>query len=240
MKLTLICLHTTRHSDTRSILTAFSRECGIVALGIPAGSGREAARLRALTMPLAMITCETSAPRPGSDILSMKQPAPHRLTIELHSHPVKQMTAMFIAETAGQMLRYGGDDKVLFDFIEATALRLDAATERALNNFPLCFLAHLTEVIGIEPDTSTYKKGRLFDLRDGLWRDTPPMHRDYLSPEESSAAAMLTRITFDNCDAFNFTLQERRRALDLMLHYFSIHSAPLGALRSVGVLRSLV
>lgn len=106
MKLTIICLRLTRHSDSRSILTALSREAGRVAMGVPAGNSREARRLRALTMPLSVLTCETVA-RPGQEILPIRQAAAARVTASLHSHPVKQMMAMFVAETVSLVMRQG-------------------------------------------------------------------------------------------------------------------------------------
>ena len=239
MKLTIICLRLTRHSDSRSILTALSREAGRVAMGVPAGNNREARRLRALTMPLSVLTCETVA-RPGQEILPIRQAAAARVTASLHSHPVKQMMAMFVAETVSLVMRQGGEDPVLFDFVASAALRLDSADEAATANLHICFLCRLAEVTGIEPDRSTYKKGRVLDMRDGVWRATPPLHPDYLTPDESSAAALLGRMTFDNMGRFRLGHAARQRALDVALRYFSIHTAPLGGLRSLAVLRSLV
>lgn len=240
MKLTLICLHTTRHSDTRSILTVYSREAGRLAIGVAAGSGRGPARLRALTMPMAMLTCDTPEPRGGNEILSMRQASPLCITPALHSHPVKQMMAMFMAEVTDRVVRQGSADAAMFDFIAATALRLDRAGERELANFGICFLVKLAEAAGIEPDLSTYKKGRVFDMRDGVWRATPPVHADYLEPGEAAVAAMLMRMTFDSSARLRLDTAGRRQAIDTALRYFSIHAAPMGGLRSLAVLRSMV
>ena len=76
MNLHLVALKTTKYSDTQTILTAYSRERGRVSLALPAGSGKGAARVRALTMPLAVIEC-VSEVRPGREILPMR----HRLSL---------------------------------------------------------------------------------------------------------------------------------------------------------------
>ncbi|MDE6418019.1 MAG: recombination protein O N-terminal domain-containing protein [Duncaniella sp.] len=111
MKLTFVCLRLTRHSDSRSVLTAFSRELGRVALSVPAGQGRGAARLRALTMPLSVVQCETTA-APGREVLPMRQAVPAAVFGSLHSHPVKQLTAMFVAELLTGVVRHGGRTRV--------------------------------------------------------------------------------------------------------------------------------
>lgn len=238
MKLTLICLRTTRHTDSRSILTAFSRERGRVALGVPAGSGREAARLRALTMPLAIVTCE-SPDRGGQEVLPMRQVSPLHAGVALHSNPLKQMMAMFVAEVTDIVLRQGGEDTALFDFVARATVCLDAASPEATANFHLCFLLRLAEVTGIEPDMATYAQGRLFDMRDGRWRPSAPLHGDSLTATESQGVAWLGRMTFSNMGRFRMSGAQRRRALDLALHYFTLHLAPMTRLRSLAVLRSL-
>lgn len=239
MKLTLVCLRTTRHSDSRSILTAFSREQGRVALGIPAGNGREARRLRALTMPLAVLECETTA-RPGREVMPLRQGVALKVTPSLHSNPVKQMMAMFVAEVIEHAVRHGGADAALFDMVVGAAEALDRADEAATANFHLCFLSAMARVTGIEPDMSTYKKGRLLDLRDGVWRPTAPLHNDCLSSGESDSAAMLMRMTFANMRRYRYTPFERRHALDTALRYIGIHLAPMQGLKSLSVLRSFV
>ncbi|MCM1521794.1 MAG: DNA repair protein RecO [Muribaculaceae bacterium] len=238
MKLSLICLRLTRHSDSRSILTAFSREAGRIALGVPAGTGRGAARLRALTTPLSLLTCET-VKRPGQEVYPMRQPAPLRVTASLHSNPIKQMMAMFVAEILDVTLRQGGGDPVLFDYVASAAVRLDSATQRETANFHICFLIHLAEVLGIEPDISTFSPGRVFDMRDGVWRSTSPLHTDTLPPHEAEWVAHLNRMTFSNMGCFRLTPEGRRRTLDVALRYLSIHISPMQGLKSLEILRSL-
>lgn len=238
MKLSLICLRLTRHTDSRSILTAYSRELGRIALGVPAGTGRGAARLRALTMPLSLLECET-VKSPGREIFPMRQPSPMRITASLHSNPLKQMMAMFVAELADIILRQGGADPTLFDYIAAATVSLDRASERAAANFHICFLYHLAVTLGIEPDTTTYAPGRIFDLRDGVWRQTAPLHTDSLPPLESEWVARFSRMTFENMGRYRLTNEGRRRALDTLLRYFAIHIAPTSGLKSLEILRSL-
>lgn len=239
MKLTFVCLRLTRHSDSRSVLTAFSRELGRVALSVPAGGGKGAARTRAITMPLSIVQCETSA-APGREVMPMRQPAPAAVFGRLHSHPVKQMTAMFVADLIAAVMRHGGADETVFDYLCASAAALDAASETELPNYLLCFMTGLAGALGIEPDISTWRPGRILDLREGLWRQTAPLHSDALDPASSDAAARLARMTFANMGRYRMTQAERRLALDQMIRYMAIHLGGIGAMRTLGVLRSLV
>lgn len=239
MRISLIALKTTRHTDTQSILTAFSRERGRVSFAVPAGRGREAARTRALTMPLGLVECETEI-RPGREILPMRQARPIAVNAGIHANPLKQMVAMFVAEVLALTLSAGVPDERVFDFVTGAAVRLENADERGTANFPVCFLYRLGEILGVEPDISTYNKGKLLDMRDGRWRTSAPIHGECLSSSASEAAALLARMTFDNMEAFRFRRGERAEITDAILRYYSIHIAPLGSLKTLDILRSML
>lgn len=94
MNLHFIALKAIKYSDTQTILAAYCRELGRVSFALPAGAGKAAARMKALTMPLGLVECASEL-RPGREILSMRQVAQSVPLAELHADPFKQMLAMF-------------------------------------------------------------------------------------------------------------------------------------------------
>lgn len=239
MDINIIALKTTKHSDTQSILTAYSRELGRVAFTVPAGSGKSAARIRALTMPLGIIEC-VSAQRSGREILPMKNPMPIETLNSLNSDPIKRMVAMFVAEILSVTLPNGAPDHTLYDFIVASAKVLDAADATATANFHICFLLNLARHLGIEPDTSTYTPNSLLDMADGRWRMSMPLHRNYLPPEESAVAYKLMQMTFGNMRRYRFNRNDRNLIIDNILEYYSLHYTTMRRLKSLDILRSLL
>ncbi|MDE6859778.1 MAG: DNA repair protein RecO [Duncaniella sp.] len=239
MNLSLIALKVTKHSDKQSILTALSRERGRVSLALPAGSGKSSARMKALTMPLCVIECVTDS-RSEREIIPMRQV--HQLIPlrTIHSNPVKQMVAMFLAEVLNALLRETNEDESLFDFITRCIRILDEADGTGTANFHICFLYQLGRLSGIEPDTSTFTPGSILDIRDGIWRQTMPLHREYLTPEESAAAYRLSRMTFSNYYKYRYTREERNRILNALLHYLSVHFVSLRNIHSLEILRAML
>ncbi|MCI8998769.1 MAG: hypothetical protein HFJ95_07230 [Muribaculaceae bacterium] len=239
MNLSLVALKVTKHSDKQSILTALSREWGRVSLALPAGNGKSASRMRALTMPLCIIECVTER-RSSREVIPMRHVQQLVPLSSLHSNPVKQMVAMFLAEVLSALLRETQEDASLFDFITSGVKILDEANESGTANFHICFLYHLGCLLGIEPDTSTYSPGSILDIRDGIWRRSMPLHRDYLTPGESDAAFRLSRMTFSNYYKYRYTREERNRILDALLHYLSVHYVSLRNLHSLDILRAML
>ncbi len=239
MNLHLVALKTTKYSDTRTILSAYSREYGRVSFTLPAGSGRAAARIRALTMPLGVIEC-VGEWRPGREIMPMRQPVQSIALTTLHSDPVKQMLSMFIAELLAAVLRESDPDPALYDYIVAGIRILDEADARRTANFHICFLFNLGRHLGIEPDVSTYSLGSVFDIADGRWRMSAPVAGSYLPPDEADVVYRLSRMTFANMHCFRFNRCERNAILDVIMDYYSTHYVSLRRLHSLDILRTML
>lgn len=234
--LTIIPLRTIKYSDRHSILTAYSLERGPVSLLVPAGTGREASRIRALTSPLSIIECQATN-KPGRDILVMKSPRAVVVMNNVLADPDRRMTAQFLAELLTVVLREGEPDKGVFHFLTSSITKLDSVERPA--NFHLSFLYGLARVTGIAPDVTGYRDGMLFDMTEGVFRMTRPYHNMYLSAADSHVMAMLSRMTYDNMHLYHFTREQRNQILDVMLNYYTLHYTSLRSLQSLEVLRRL-
>ena len=236
----MICLRSVKYSDSRSILSGFSRERGRVSVSVPSGRGRSAARLRALTMPLSVIDVETTDGSDRREILTLRSAVPAVVAPNVVSNPARSTQAVFLAEVLGTVLRQSEEDRGVFGFVEQSVRVLDALPARRTGMFHIAFLSGLTRLLGIEPDVSTYGAGTgFFDLREGIWRGNAPVHPDFLEAAESRGAYLLARSGYETACRLGWGRVERRRALDLLLRYYSIHIAPLTGLKSLDVLRSL-
>ena len=148
LNVNMIALRLTRHSDRQSILTAYSREAGRLSIAIPAGGGKNASRMQALTMPLSLLQGVVDM-RPGREIVNVKGLQLAEPLHSLHSHPVKQMSGMFLAEVLAAVLRDNEGDAVVWSFIESAVKVLDSLVDgKATANFHLWFLYRLGALTG--------------------------------------------------------------------------------------------
>lgn len=233
----LIALHTTPYSDRHGILSAYSRELGRTSFLVPAGGGREAARRRALLQPLSAVECVARI-TPGRDVHTMSEPRPLLTLHTVMADPVRSVMAMFLAEVLGGVLRQSDAEEPLFDFLLDAVRRLnDPATPVA--NFHLAFLYRLSAFLGVEPDTTDYRPGRVFDMLGATFRTAPPLHGRYVAGEEARALMLLSRMTWENMHTYKYTRAERARALELMLDYLRLHQSGLTQLRSLSVLQQI-
>lgn len=237
-----IALRTVRYSDRNSILTAYTRQGGRLSFLVPAGTGRAAARLRALLMPMGRFECVADL-RPGRDIHSMRDVK--AVIFPPVADPLRSTIALFIADFLSSLLKEPMSDPLLFDFIDDALVRLSdtrkgmSLTGDGLLNFHICFLLRLTRFLGIEPDWPTYLPGGVLDLADGIFRRFPPSHRNFLPPGESEAASRLGRISFRNLGRYRLTRFERNTILDRILLYYQTHYPSVGEPPSLAILRMM-
>lgn len=231
-----IALRKVRYNDRHDILTVYTREHGRLSLMTPAGGGRQAARVKAITQPLGIFECVADM-RPNREILSMRDVVPVFAPAGLN--PLKATLALFIADVLAALLRETQPDRNLFDFTELSARTLGEASVSSAANFHICFLLRLQHFMGVEPDWSTYSSGRVLDFADGIFRDTPPLHGRYISPTESEAARQLSRMNYRNMALFRFSRADRNRILDRIIAFYNTHFQGLASINSLGILRAM-
>lgn len=233
-----ISLRITRYSDRHSILTALTRQQGRLSLLIPAGNGREATRRRALLQPGSRFGCEADLRDVAGRIPPIRDVA-GRGTPLSPADPIQPIITLFLVDFLNTILRDSQPDPLLFDYVDNMLAGLADATGRRLANYHLLFLIQLSRFLGVEPDISTFRPGYLFDMTDAVFRPTPPLNGPWLDAPEAAAAARLMRMSPRSLNLFALTSDQRNRALDIILQYYTLHFASLQSMKSVDIVRSL-
>jgi DNA repair protein RecO (recombination protein O) len=159
------------------------------------------------------------------------------LTVE----PVKISISLFLAEFLYHALRGEQQpDTGMFDYMKHSLLWLDEA-KRGYANFHLAFLIHLSRFLGVGLLRSMTQEGEglFFDLREGEYCDVPPLHQEFLRPEEASRINALLRMDYQNMHLFRLSHTERNRCLDVILAYYRLHLPAFPELKSLPVLQAL-
>lgn len=241
-ELECVALRTIRHSDRNSILVAYSRQMGRVGLLVAAGKGAAAARVRALTMPMATFECIASV-TPGKELFhirDVRRDSGAGGSNAVTGDPVRSAVGFFLADFLSSILREPMPDEPLFLRVRDVARHLAGRDSHGLANLHIAALASLTETLGIEPDTSTWRRGRFFDMREGRFLTSPPtMHNDYLDQRRSRVAYALTRMTPDKARFYRFSRATRNETLAGLLRYYTLHGYKVGNLVSVDILKDL-
>ncbi len=106
-------------------------------------------------------------------------------------------------------------------------------------NFHLVFLLHLSHYLGVRPNFEGYAEGCYFDLQSGRYCTLHPQHSHVLEPAEAALLPKLMRMKYATASRFAFTRGQRRRLLDAINEYYSLHLPSFPGLKSLDVLHEV-
>lgn len=239
-KTSAIVLRSLKYGDKRVIVDMFTRQHGRLSYIVPLPTSARSKIKKQYFQPLTLLNIEGKL-RPQSqlqhlDDASLLVPLPSLLTV-----PTKLALGLFVAEFLCHALRDEQQNEPLFDYIQGSIEWLDAASQ-SYANFHLVFLMRLSRFLGFYPNLSHFsnlKSQTFFDLRNATFCTEPPLHRDFLMPEEASRIKILMRMDFYTMHLYRLSRAERNRILEILLLYYRLHLPAIPELRSLAVLHEL-
>ena len=232
-----IVLHSLKYGETRLIVDMFTRSQGRQSFIVSIPKSVKGKIKKQLFQPLTLLEIESDL-RPK---LQLQKLSDVRLASPFSSIPFdpnKLSISLFIAEFLYYALRSEQHNEPLFDYIVNSIQWLDAQTDR-FANFHLVFLMRLSRFLGFYPNLDHYQTGDYFDLRESVFLSTPPVHRDFLHPQEAVKIQLMMRMDFPTMHLFRMSHQERNRLLEVSLIYYRLHLPDFPELKSVSVLQEL-
>ena len=232
-----IVLHSLKYGETRLIVDMLTRSQGRQSFIVSIPKSVKGKIKKQLFQPLTLLEIESDL-RPK---LQLQKLSDVRLASPFSSIPFdsnKLSISLFIAEFLYYALRSEQHNEPLFDYIVNSIQWLDAQTDR-FANFHLVFLMRLSRFLGFYPNLDHYQTGDYFDLRESVFLSTPPVHRDFLHPQEAEKIQLMMRMDFPTMHLFRMSHQERNRLLEVSLIYYRLHLPDFPELKSVSVLQEL-
>ena len=230
-----IVLHSLKYGETRLIVDMFTRSQGRQSFIVSIPKSVKGKIKKQLFQPLTLLEIEYDL-RPK---LQLQKLSDVRLASPFSSIPFdpnKLSISLFIAEFLYYALRSEQRNEPLFDYIVNSIQWLDAQTNR-FANFHLVFLMRLSRFLGFYPNLDHYQAGDYFDLRESVFLPVPPVHRDFLHPQEAEKIQLMMRMDFPTMHLFRMSHQERNRLLEVSLIYYRLHIPDFPELKSVSVLQ---
>lgn len=232
-----IVLRTVKFGDNKLIIDILTREEGRMSVVWKMSNSRTAKVRRQFFQPLTILSLEASrSPRQQMAVLKEARLAEAYATIPFD--PIKLSLSFFIAEFLHYATHSMHTDANCYDFIENSLIWLDNA-DREVANFHLMFMIRMSLFLGFQPDMHSYADGSVFDLREGSFSCSAPLHQDFLVPDDAKKMQTLMRMSPSNLHLFPMSHHERNRIVDFILHYYRLHIPAFGEMKTLQVLREL-
>lgn len=152
---------------------------------------------------------------------------------------VKTSIVIFLNEVLYKSIRQQSADENLFDYIFNSVAWFDENDE--LNpNFHLSFLLKLTRFLGFSPNEKRRTDQIYFDLQEGEFLSSVPVHSNYLQLENALGFISLFNTPLEKISEIKMSNVQRRFLLDKILVFYTLHTASFGEVQSHKILETLL
>lgn len=152
--------------------------------------------------------------------------------------PAKSCISLFLSEFIYYATRNEQENPTLFTYISTSLEWLDNAYED-FANFHLVFMMHLGKFLGFHPFLEDFTPGCFFDLRNGCFTLSMPLHTDFLNAADAGHLYNLMRMNFDTMKLFKLSHDDRNRITEIVLRYYKLHLPNMPELQSFDILREV-
>ena len=232
-----IVLHAIKYGETRLIVDMFTKVFGRQAFIVSIPKTPKGKVKKQFFQPLTILEIETDI-RPRQQLQKLHDVRLAAPFASIPFEPDKLAISLFVAEFLYYALRSEQRNELLYEYLENSIVWLDGQ-QTSFANFHLVFLLRLTRFLGFYPNLDDYKNGDYFDLRESVFMPVPPVHRDFLHPEEAQKVQLMMRMDFPTMHLFRMSHQERNRLLEVSLKYYRLHLPDFPEMKSIEVLQAL-
>lgn len=148
----------------------------------------------------------------------------------------KSSIILFMCELLSKSLPEAETDKLLFNYVYDTLLRLDEADDNYAN-FPLVFAMGLCHYLGFSPNTDSYKENSYFDIFEGRFTKSP----NALYPIDNELSKDFYNICSQDIKQINLNInnKKRRQLLEVVVYYYKLHIDNVKEIQSYEILREI-
>ena len=152
--------------------------------------------------------------------------------------PAKSCISLFLSEFIYYATRNEQENPTLLTYISTSLEWLDNAYED-FANFHLVFMMRLGKFLGFHPFLEDFTPGCFFDLRNGCFTLSMPLHTDFLNAADAGHLYNLMRMNFDTMKLFKLSHDDRNRITEIVLRYYKLHLPNMPELQSFDILREV-
>lgn len=232
-----IILSQIKYSDSGIVARLYTRKFGTQSFLIKGMRNKKNGKHNILFQPLFILELEMSY-KSNREMQVLKEFSVSFTPYDIHSNIMKSSVALFLGEVLTSVLKEESPHEEMFDFIEESIIYFEGCKE-GYANFHIAFLAGLSSYLGFEPGVKQNINDTYFDMLNGLFVQTPPVHGNYANPEISTLLAEFFISSYDNISAISLTGAQRNELLETLVRYYSLHLPGLRRIKSLEVLKDV-
>lgn len=233
-----IVFHTSRYSDTSAIVKIYTEDFGIQSYLVKGLYSRKSRVRSALFGHLSVVDMVVER-KEHKSLHFIKEVTVSMPMHGLQNHIAKSAIVLFVNELLYKCVKEEECNRPLFGFIVSSLQILDH-TQASVQAFHLLFMLKLTRYLGFEPRLSKTDAGSYFDMEEGFFLDTEPLHRYFIAGEPARALEELQMMEFSDLESYKINRVVRDELLENLLDFYRLNIPEMGELKSLKVLQELL
>jgi DNA repair protein RecO (recombination protein O) len=232
-----IVLHSIKYSDSGIVVNLYTSKFGRLSVLIRGIGRKKTGKHNMMFQPLFILEMEIYY-KSSREMQLLKEFSVMYPFYSLISDIRKSSVAIFLGEVLSSVLGEETQNAQMFEYIEDSILWFEAAQDD-FANFHIVFLTGLTSYLGIEPLRRQDKNEVFFDMRNGRFLSSPPLHGDYAGENISIILSDFLVSTQPEAEKISLSGKQRNEVLDTLLKYYSIHLPALKKINSLEILKEV-
>ena len=228
----IIVLNAIRYKDKNWVIKALTPDRGIVPFYLSPSPKNTKGRSKQNFQPFSLLEV-ISSQRNQNSMASIQEAKIQHLLIDLRTNIHKNSISLLLAEVLTKVLREESADPLLFNFVKTSITELELEQE-FYANYHLSFLARLSKYLGIQPQMKAH--ARFFDLKEGVFETSKPLHPHFIESEESTLLADFFTQPWPECQSIRLTGAKRQELLKELLKFYQYHVVGFEEPKSLAVL----
>jgi DNA repair protein RecO (recombination protein O) len=232
-----IILHQIKYTDSGIVAQIYTRKFGRQSFLIRGMRNKKSGKHSILFQPMFILDLEINF-KESREMNVLKEFSVSYSPYDIYTDVRKSSVAIFLGEVLTGVLREASPHEVMFDYIEESVIYFDRCKD-GFANFHIAFLAGLSSFLGIAPALRNRPEDIYFDMTNGVFVLSPPLHGSYANPEISEILARVFLSSFNNIKNIPLKGALRNEVLETLLNYYSLHLTGLKKINSLDVLKDV-
>ena len=232
-----IILHQIKYTDSGIFAQIYTKKFGRQSFLIKGMRNRKTGKHNILFQPMFILDLELYY-KASREMQTLKEFSVSFTPYDIYSNIKKSCVAIFLGEVLTSVLKEESPHDEMFDYIEESIVYFDRCIE-GFANFHIAFLAGLSSFLGFEPGLRSDKENAFFDMVNGIFVPTPPVHGNYANEEITNILSEFFVASYDSVSTISLTGKIRNDVLETLVRFYSLHLPGLRKIRSLDVLKEV-
>ncbi|MBK9318250.1 MAG: DNA repair protein RecO [Bacteroidetes bacterium] len=238
LKTRAVVLDITPYAEASIIVKAYTESHGLQSFLVNGVRKQKARYANNLFQPLTIIEVVAYFKKQGG-LHRVSEVSASPPLVHIPYDTVKTTVALFRAEILYRSIKEEEPNSGLFGFVDHAVQILDLHPETT-TCFHLVFCLQLSRYLGFYPGGHYSSQSQYFDLKEGVFRESRPMHPYFIEHSLTKLFHELLTLSLEDMHDIKMNGGERKKLLQAIITYFELHHTQGFSIRSHEVLAELM